>query len=166
MKMINYIELLIIIPVLFIFQGCGGSSTSVQSELTKTAQIKLLSLGTSTLIYGIDVTVSLPPGVTVKLYENSIEISPGSLFTSGSAAADSMISGVYTSASSTLPGKVRAIIINAYGMPIGEFCTVIGTIAEGYSPQISEFSVIDYQAHDRNGNVLSGLTPSYIIEIN
>lgn len=79
------------------------------------------TLSAGTLINGIDCTVTLPPGVTVKADPVTGETLPGVVVPSSLAALNSLVSARFDQ----VAGTVRIVLINvAPGFAIGEFAHV------------------------------------------
>lgn len=77
-----------------------------------------------TTINGIDVTVTLPTGVTVKA-DALGEVDPSVLLPSTGAATNSIVSGKYTAASGTSLATLRLVLLNVQpGVAVGEFMHV------------------------------------------
>lgn len=142
--------------------GGGGGGTPPPAAVTK-ALVKLISSGSGT-IYGIDVTVSLPAGVTVPS-ANPPAVDSGIIVPSGAAANNTIATAVYTPATSTAAAKVRVLIVNANGFATGEFCSLNGDIAAGHSPTAADFAVESFAASDADGNVIAGITPGITADI-
>lgn len=157
------ISLFILIISLLIITACGGGGGGGNGPAAVTkATLKLATSGTGTTIYGIDVTVNLAPGVTVKS-TNPPETDTGVVTASGVVSGTTTTTtAVYTAATGTVPGKVRILIVNANGFTTGEFCTVNGDIASGHSPKSSDFSLDEnFSASDADGNMINGLSPGF-----
>lgn len=166
MKRISIAVLLTIISTMTILSACGGGGGGGGGQAQPTvAVLKLATSGTGATIYGLDVTVNLPSGVTVKSTTNQPETDDGVVVASGVAASGTIATAVYTPATDALPGKVRILIANASGFTTGEFCTVNGDIAAGHSPKAADFSIENFSASDADGNVISGLTPGFTADI-
>jgi hypothetical protein len=140
--------------------GGGGNGSAVPTKAT----LKLATFGTGTTIYGIDVTVDLAEGVTVKSSAPPL-IDPGVVTPSGGAQNFTIATAVYTAASGTVPAKVRILVANTTGFTTGEFCTVNADIAAGHSPKAGDFSLESFSTSDANGNVINGLSGGVTAEI-
>ncbi len=128
--------------------------------------MKLISQGAGT-IHGIDVTVELPAGVTVKAVPDATNPSvmvtdTGVVTASGTADASTNIIATYTA---TPSGKVAIHLANAAGFATGEFVTITCDIAVGSIPVASDFSVTGFNAVDGNGVAIAGLTAGYTAAI-
>lgn len=103
----------------------GGT---VPAPITFTSGVLQIStagtLAAGTVINGIDVTVTLPAGVTVKA-DALGEVSTGVLIPSSVAATNSTVSGKYTPASGATLATLRIILLNVQpGVTLGEFLHV------------------------------------------
>ncbi len=162
--------LLIVYSAMVLISGCGGGggdSTPTTVTSQPVAVVKLSTSGTlsnGTLIGGIDTTVALPAGVSVKSTVNPPETDTGVVNASG-AAAGSIIVAVYSAATSTLPGRVRILVINANGFGTGEFVTVNCDFAAGHPPAANGFSLTNFNAISLNTSTISGLTPGLTVDI-
>jgi hypothetical protein len=161
----------VLIAVLLLFSACKGSSsefTPQPNAQPTTVVVKLSTAGTlpaGKKIGGIDVTLNLAPGVTLKSTVNAPEPDAGVVTTSGVAANNSLIAANFTAPTSTLPGKVRINVISASGFGTGEFATVNGDIAAGNNPKAADFSATAFSIVDTETNTLSGLTPGLSVDI-
>ncbi len=173
--------LLIFIIALVTSAGCIGLNRdaptleSTNSPLQPTtAVVKIISQGDGRLINGINVTLVLPPGVTVKAVPDDgntrvLIAKSGVVSTSGvSAGANAMMPvSTYTAASAAAPGKVIIHLADANGFGTGEFVTVTCDLAAGSLPRLgaADFSVINFEAVDLNGAPISGLTATVTADI-
>ena len=134
----------------------GGGSTQPTKAVVKIAMTGTLPTGT--LIGGIDITVSLGPGVTAKSTSNPPETDAGVVVASGVASTNALILATYTPSSGSAHGTARLLVIKSSGFGTGEFATVHGDIAAGYNPTSADFTVNALTVIDLNGAPLSGLT--------
>ena len=163
-KILRFILMLAAVTTLAACGGGGGGGAFLPAAHQPTAVVALSTAGTGT-IYGIDVTVNLPAGVTLRTVPGSQETAGGVVAASGVALSGTMTSALYTGATGTWPGRVRIMAVNANGFTTGQYCTMNGTIAPGSVVTALGFSFADFSASDQNGNVISGLTPSFTLEI-
>ena len=161
MKKTTLSGLLICILALFTIAGCKGSND--EEPQPTTAVVTIMSQGTSTQIGGIDVTLDLPAGVTVKATPDSanpaVQVTNADVVAASGAAtgANTGTIATYTAATSTAPGRVMVQVANADGFGTGEFVTVNCDIAAGSFPKATDFTVTVVKAVDING-VAIGLT--------
>lgn len=129
-----------------------------------TATITIMAngtLGSGTLIGGIDVTLALPAGVTVKADPDATNTAvmvtdTGVVNPSGAAAgANTLSTATYAS------GEVAIHVANPDGFVSGEFVTVKCDIAAGAAVTTTSFSVSGLYAVDLNGATITGLTGGY-----
>lgn len=145
--------------------GCGanpGGGSTATSQPTS-AVIKVSTQGTltsGTQIGGLDITVTLPTGVSVKSVTNPPETDSGVVVTSD-AAANSTVLSTYAVATSASTGKVRVLLANTGGFGTGEFMTIHCDIASGSTPTASGFGLSGFVAKDLNGVVINGLAPGF-----
>lgn len=153
------------VAVMSVFGCGGGGGDSSPPPPPTTATLKLLSQGTAvTQISGIDVTIVLPAGVTVKATPNPVklETDAGVVVLSGATVAKpGLLIGVYTPATATTPGTVMIKLTSAGNTTfnLGEYVTVNTVIAAGNFPNPADFTLKDFIAVDLDGKVISGASP-------
>jgi hypothetical protein len=157
------IRTLTAIAGLLLITACGGGEKSSAAFMPTKAAVKLSSAGTG-MIYGIDLTINLATGVSVKS-SNPPQTDAGVVSASGVAASGSVTTGVYTAATGTFPATLRILVANPNGFSTGEFCTVNADIALGRWPTSGEFSIGHFSASDENGSVIDGLTGELTVGI-
>ncbi len=145
--------------------GGGGGGTPIHQPTT--AAIKLFTAGTATTLYGIDATLNLPTGVTVK---STTPPAPDSgvvtsALASGTTGTSALLTAVYTAAANGQPGTVRVLIVSANGFSVGEFATVNADIAAGSSPLATGFTLGNVSATDAGGNAITGITSALTVDI-
>jgi hypothetical protein len=146
--------------------GGGGGTTGGGSTQPTKAVVKIAMTGTlptGTLIGGIDITVSLAPGVSAKSTSNPPETDAGVVVASGVASTNALILATYTPSSGSAHGTARLLVIKSSGFGTGEFATVFGDIAAGYNPTSADFTVNALTVIDLNGAPLSGLTAVFTV---
>jgi hypothetical protein len=112
-------------------------------------------------LYGVQVTLALPAGVTV-VADGTGATNDGVVTASGAAAgASTAVTGHYSSAS----GTIQIDIAKATGFGTGQFATVTCSISKGYSPKASDFGTSNFKAVDQNGAEITGLSISYSVDI-
>ncbi len=158
MKKTAQLKSWILLIAVITLSACGGGGGATTQPATATVK---LSFSGATSLYGIDATVALPAGVTLRSTTNPPQTDSGVVLASGATITNTLVAAVYTAATSSSAATARIMLVNANGFSAGEFCTVNADIAAGYTPNASDFSITNFAASDRDGNVLSGLTPSY-----
>lgn len=134
----------------------GGSS----------ALLKLSTQGTlagGSSIGGVEVTVNLPAGVTVKGDTNGTLA--GVVTTSGVVPAGSLVQARYIPASGTDQGSIKIALIEATGFGIGEIVTITCDIAAGKTVQASDFSLLGFKAVNEKGVPIVDLNVAFAAEI-
>jgi hypothetical protein len=147
---------------LLLLTACSGGGGGGGGGATK-AVVTLLSSGTGT-ICGIDATVDLPAGVTLKSSASGTT-DDGVVVPSGAAATNTYAVGVYTAATGTFPGKIRVLMVNAAGFTPGEFCTVNAELAPGYFPAAADFTIESFAASDETGSVINGMASGLTVAV-
>jgi len=145
--------------------GGGGDNSTPTPTPTPTpvqpttAVVTLSTQGTTTrTIGGMQATLTLPTGVTVKAAQNAPQTDSGVVTMSG---AD-LVMGVYKPSSST----VDVYVAKTAGIAVGSFATVNCDIAVGSFPTTTSFSVSNLKTWDTNGAEFTGLTVTYAATIN
>jgi len=170
MKKTTLSGLLICILVLFAIVGCSGNKDEVAQPTT--ARVTVMSQGASASmqIGGIDITVVLPAGVTVKAAPDSenptVQVTSAGVVEASGAAAGTNTStlATYSAATATMPGTVMVQMVSANGFGTGEFVTIDCDIATGSFPTVTDFSVTLVKAVDINGAAIA-LTVGYTADI-
>jgi hypothetical protein len=103
---------------------------------SKTAVVKLSVSGISETIYGVEVTLDLPSGVTVVADANG-SVSASVLSAGGSVTGSPSMLAKYTPASDTTSGKVRIALMSSGGFSTGEFIAISLAVAQGVTPTFS-----------------------------
>lgn len=106
-------------------------------------------------IGGIDVTLHLPPGVTVKADKTS-ETLPGVVVASGAAQGAPLVAK-FTPAAAGAPGRVRIALLKLQGFGTGEFATLLLDVG-GPPPIATDFGTAKMTITDINGAIIDGLT--------
>ncbi len=169
MKKITISGLLIFMLILITISACKGKSDDTLQPTSVT--VKIFSQGTGTSIGGIDATLVLPSGVTVKATPDIanpavLVTNTGVVTASGVATgANTIASGTYSAAAGATPGKVVVHVVNPDGFATGEFVTITCDITVGSFPQAADFTVTDFTAVDLYGAQISGPTAALTADI-
>jgi len=140
----------------------GGASAPL--PVPTKGVLKMATAGAAGTIAGIDLTVTLPSGVTVAADPITGEVTNGVVTASGVAAVttfgtQNLITGSFAPASSVTPGQLHIVIANVPGFNLGEFATVQFDLATGTSlPAANAFSVTSFLAKGLDAADLSGIT--------
>jgi hypothetical protein len=164
MKKTPLVLWIISLLVLFFLIGCGGGgggTTQSSHVLSKKAVVKISTVGSPSVtpLIGVQATLHLPVGVTVKATTNAPQTDTGVIVASGHAVPADLVLGVYSSGSRT----ANAYVVKAAGFSVGEFATVNCDFAAGTTPSASSFSVSDLIVSDSIGSLITGLTPSILV---
>jgi|GEM_PF-6291686 len=141
------------------FKDKNKSGTILSSVTFKNG---VLTLGTSgpalpqgAAINGIDITITLPAGITVKADAITGELATGTVTPSSQTSTNTLISGKYTPAAGGTPATVRIIIANVQpGFALGEFAHLN---FDGFPAAGAAFAVAVNQI---SGSSNSGATPA------
>ena len=141
------------LAVLSVF-GCGGGGGGTPPPPQPTiAVIKISADGTlpqDTAIGGVNITLNLPSGVTVKaspsVNPDVLITDPGVVVPSGAAVNASAPENRYDAATK----QVTISVVQADGFLTGEFVTVTCDIAVGSFPKAADFSLGTFQAYGIN----------------
>jgi hypothetical protein len=133
---INPIVLFVFLNCCLLMAGCGGGNDSASTgtqptpaATTTTAKtVKLKASGSVASVSGIQVTVTLPTGVTLK--SDGEYPSSGTVTFSGAVPADSTLTSRYVQSGSG-PSQLTIIIANTRNFSVGEFATLKLDIATG-----------------------------------
>ncbi len=140
----------------------GVTAATIPAELvnvgSKTAVAKLSVSGVSGTVYGVDLTLDLPSGVTL-VADATGSVAPAVLSVVGSAAGSSLTSARYTAASGAVPGKVHLALVNGNGFAAGEFLEISCAVAQGTTAAFGN-SLLEAGAKvvNANGGAVTGAT--------
>lgn len=178
MKTLKRLSVLVLAMTIMTVVGCGGGDGGGGTPAPPTkATLKLLSQGPAgTKIRGIEVTVVLPTGVTVKASPSAtnpaiLETNPGVVVLSGATVVDpaafSQLAplGIYSPATTAAPGRVFISLPAQADFNLGEFVTVNTDITVGSFPKAADFSQSGFTAVNLNGAIIPGVTASIVPDI-
>lgn len=140
--------------------GCGGGGGG--DDDGNVSAVKA-SLGTAGLleggqqIGGVQMTLHIPLGVTVKTDPQTGEVSNEVVRLIGAATSGTSVGAVYVAPSETAQGELQFLVVNAYGFAPGEIIEIQLDITAGYFPVASDFSLSEFTASDLDGNLLTDL---------
>lgn len=158
--------------------GCGGGGGASAAPATHSAVATLSTSGTpaNAVIGDVDVTVNLPPGVTVrsapKTGNPSVLVPASGVITlkgtAASATSQSLLDPTYQPGP---PAKVTFRLISAGGLPVGDtLATITCDIAAGNNPVPGDFTVTPNIAptgvFDLNAAALAGVNVQLSAVIN
>lgn len=158
MKMRTVMLAALMLIMLAVMWGCG--SVENQGVVSSGTQKSVLML--SGPVKGIDITLLLPAGVTVKADPYTGETLPGVIALSGLNAgmANSYPLGFYTPAYEGSPGRVRIALMSNTAFVAGEFFTVTCDLASGVVPAASDFGYEGLTLYDAatGGAITTGVS--------
>jgi hypothetical protein len=139
--------------VMALLAGCGGGSGSSGTpgggimipEQPSAAVVEFSTVGGSadTVVYGIDMIVHLPAGVTVSADPATGEVSVDVLKSTVSGA---MIGAKYVAATSTAPAYLKVNVASGTGFPQGKFATLTCKVAPGTKVGTASFTIDPFSA--------------------
>lgn len=144
----------------FLPSSSSSNQKTASSNQKTAATVKLVTTATGTTIYGVDATVNLAAGVTVRSSNPPI-VDDGVVTSSSGTVAMAL----YTAASGTYPGTVNVWVLNEAGFGVGEVCTINANIAAGHSPAAADFSIASFLASDAIGSAIGTAAPDLMVNI-
>lgn len=135
----------------------GGSQVLTVGKDTAKLTIGISGVPTGKSVYGADLVLTLPAGVTVKTQTGSSEVLAGTVALAGISG---MVDGVFTPAANGAPATLRIIFVSNSAITGGAVLTVNADLSSGITVAKSSFSVAVSQAEDQNINTLSGVSAS------
>jgi hypothetical protein len=164
-------RLLILAISATVLSACGGGGGgSAVLPLPTTATISISTSGTldpGVMIGGINVSLVLPSGVTVKSTPDALNPSvsvtnPGVVIVSGVTGTNATAPyNTYDVADR----KLNIYVIDPGGFGTGEFVKVRCNITLGDTPESSSFGLVDFSPKDINGNDIAGLTAGFTVDV-
>ena len=157
MKIRTFIKIVMMLALLSFIWGCGSGGGGTQGTV-KYAAKSTLSGAFRPSVKGVEITLVLPAGVTVKADASGMTlagvvtaVAPNDVTT-----ANGSILAKYTPASGTIPGKVKIVIARGdTPFTAGNFFTVVCDVAAGQAtPSAADFSCEGLNAFDSNGAVV------------
>jgi hypothetical protein len=124
------------------------------------AILKLSTKGTIAAgsIFGMQFTVALPAGVTIKADASGKPDTGVVSFSGGVASGASALATKYTSAAGSTPGNVTIAIISNTGFGTGEIVTIICEVVSGTVPVSSQFALSGVTVFDATSSEISGVS--------
>jgi hypothetical protein len=169
--MLRLIASMLMLCTMSFLPACGGGGGgAAPASAPTTAIVKILTSGTlasGALIGGIDVTLNLPAGVSVKATPDSVNpavyvTDAGVITVSGVAAGTNTTAiGTYTAS----PNSVAIHVVNADGFGTGEFVTITCDIAAGTTVAATDFTTGTLYVADVDGATIPGLTAGTTVEL-
>lgn len=146
----------IIITLLFIalLAGCGNGGSNQGKGSTIKAVIKTSSLTANQNVAGVQLTLSLPLGVSPILKADGITVDAAATVSITSPTQNQTLPGVtYTKATAAALGQITiaGIASGGFGPTNQDQITIHLVIADNASPTESDFKLLNFKAFDSNG---------------
>jgi hypothetical protein len=181
MKKILVSALPLLLLTLFMLNGCAaksdngtvaanGNNGGTGAVQPTKAVLTLSTHGTvppTTQIGGIQLTVTLPAGVSIKASPSAsnaqvMMANADVVKTTGVAMGAEVVQATF---SATAMSTLSVMIGKSGGFAAGDFAVLNCDIAAGSNPAAGDFSLSNFQAVDLNGAPLSGLTVGFTAAI-
>jgi hypothetical protein len=144
--------------------GCAGVGKGVPAQ-PATAVLTLSTQGSlppGSAIGGINVTVTLPPGVTAKA--DKVGATMENVVVASGVAQGALSAAKFTPAEGAAPGRVGLALVKTEGFGTGEFATLNLDIT-GAPPRPTDFSTAGMGVSDTNGTAITGLTATLSLQL-
>jgi len=141
MKITKTLLLLVWIFIFCALPGCGsgggGNSSTTSTKAVMKLSIAAGAVASQTVITGVTVKLTLPPGVKVSAVNDVI-------VPSGVANGGTVRTGIYTPATATTKATLEIFIskISGFDANSGEFATVTFDLDPGISQQHDDFKIL------------------------
>jgi hypothetical protein len=152
---------LLLMLFLTLLSACGDAPQATKTGTTMKAVIKSTALTATRNIAGINLTITLPPGVAPPLLADGTANPAATVeITSATAAGQNLPGAIYTPATSAAPATLAVSAIVAAGFSANDQITLHLNVAAGTIPVESDFTLLSFTAFDINGATVSGLSPT------
>lgn len=132
----------------FLIFSCGDSSRSSAPAGTMKAVIKTAALTANQNIAGIELTITLPAGVSPHYNaDGTINAAATVEITSSSAANQTLPGATYTPATASSLGQLSISAIVASGFSATDEITIHLKVADGTFPVASDFNLLAFKAY-------------------
>lgn len=156
--------------LLALLTGCGsgggvtGSAVDPRPDpepvATKaTVTIRTQAASAETVLYGVELLLNLPFGVTVAALPD------GSVASSALDTAVDVALARYLPPTSTSPARIMIQAAAPGGFTVGNLATVHCSISQGTKVNTTSFTVTDFTAKDENGVEISGVSPRLSVQM-
>lgn len=139
-----------------LLSACGDTPHSPQAARTVKAAIKTTALTANQNIAGIELAMTLPPGITPTLNaDGKVNIAATVTITSSAAANQTLPGATYTPATASAAGQLAISAIVASGFSVNDEITIHLNIADAVNPVASDFKLLAFKAYsgvDASGN--------------
>jgi hypothetical protein len=148
---------------LSLLAGCGGGAGtggSVVAPGKVSVEVTALAGSSATVVYAVDLTLQLPPGVTVSAGPQG-DVLQQALHAADSAA---LIGARFSPAGSSSPPLLQATVADPLGFTVGPLLTIDCDVAQGAALGAGNFQLTFFSAKDSNGATLPGVTASISVQ--
>ena len=172
MKKLTILGILFSTVALSMTAGCGGGGGGGTPPPLPIKAVVTISTSGNPLpapIGGIEITLNLPSGVTVKAHDDNLQkvVDTGVLtpLITPLDPSDSVLStGTYSAASPPTPGKVYIYVGTGSGFNTGDVVTVTCDIAPGSLPTAANFSLEGFTPYGLGGiTTITGLNAGFTV---
>jgi hypothetical protein len=141
--------------------GCGGGGNGASTASQRKAVSEVSLGGLDQTVGGIQLTLNIPPGVTVQT--DAAGVSSGAVELVGASGSSNM-QKTFTTDPVTGKGKLMLLVIEPGGFTANQAIMVHLDIT-GNIPQAADFTIDSLLISDLNGRTISGLPPDFTVEI-
>jgi hypothetical protein len=153
-----YLPVLLLVTLL---SACGDTAHPSTTGGSLKAVIKPAALTAGLNIAGIQLTLTVPVGVSPPLLpDGKADPAATVVITSAAAQNQNLPGGTYTPATATSPGQLEISAIVASGFSATDEITIHLNVAPGAFPVASDFNLLSFKAFDINGKDVTGLNPT------
>jgi hypothetical protein len=183
----RFLRHLSILALAVMLSACGATPQHAPGLKNIKAVIKAGALTADRNIAGIDLTITVPAGVTPPFNADGTVYSeatvvitrepiPGtpyagsagsgsSKLSSAEAPGQTLVGATFTPSSPTSSGKLIVTAIVADGFKATDEVTIHLNVAADATPVASDFALLSFDAYDTGGAAVPGLTPSLTTNI-
>jgi len=145
--------------------GCGGGTGtgaggSMVAPGKVSVEVSTLAGPSATIVYAVDLTMQLPPGVTVAASPTG-EVLQQALHAADSAA---LVGARFQPAGSAGPSLLQASVADPLGFTAGQLLSIDCDLAQGAGADAGSFQITVFSAKDQNGASLPGVTASIAVQ--
>lgn len=135
--------------------GTTPDPTATKADVT----IRTQAVSAETVLYGVELLLNLPFGVTVA------SLPDGSVASSALDAAVGVTLARYLPPTATSPAGIMIQAADPGGFTAGNLATVHCSISNGAKVNSTSFTVSDFTARDENGVEITGISPRLSVQI-
>ena len=146
---------------IFGLTACGGGGEGRDDAAVRAgASLRLAgTMASGQSVHGVQMTLHMPPGVTVKINPANGDVAASVIRFTGSG--NPTIGVNYIPAS----GELIFLVVHPTGFTLGDFLELTLDVTPGTIPVASDFFLTDVSISDPDGNVLADLQPVMTVTI-